>query len=98
MKLTIVAVRSTVTGQWNYCPLIALPIIGRVLEYDDEPSELLTAEEALSAARADKTIPAGSLFKILQPKPVQTGAGLRDRTAAAVPAETGTTFPIARKI
>jgi hypothetical protein len=71
--LTIVAVRSTVTGQWNYCPEMAYLHLGwdRLLEYDAESTGHATAEEALDRARADKSIPKGSTFKAIDPKPVQ---------------------------
>ena len=96
--MTIVAIRSTVTGRWNYCPELALHLgWDRLLEYDGDSGGWATSDEALSAARADKSVPKGSKFKALEPKPLQKGASLPDRTAAAAAAETAATFPVGRE-
>ena len=60
--ITIIAVQSRVTRQWNYCPIFAVSLLRP--EYDDKPSGFNTAEEALAAARKDKSIPKGSRFQV----------------------------------
>lgn len=63
-QVVIVAIQSKITNQWSYCPILAVPILGRVLEYDDKPSGFTTAEAALAAARRDPTVPPGSTFEV----------------------------------
>ena len=64
MKTAFGASQSSVTGEWNYCPEVALPILGRILELDDKPTGYKTAEEAFAAARANKTVPKSATFRL----------------------------------
>lgn len=64
MKTIIVAIQSTVTGQWNYCPQTAVPILGRILELDEKPSGYATAEEAFAAARQNRKVPKNAEFRL----------------------------------
>lgn len=61
-RLQIVAVRSQVTGQWGYCPRQALDVLR--LDMDDKPTGLLTPEDAITAARKDRSIGKGARFFI----------------------------------
>lgn len=72
---SIVAIRSTVTGHWGYCPEAALSFFLLNMEYAEDKTGHLTADQALDAARADKTIPRGATFKALEPKPIQQQKG-----------------------
>lgn len=62
MKTEIVAIRSKVTGQWSYCPAPAVSILR--LHLDDKPTGFMTADEALAAARADRSVPKGATFTV----------------------------------
>ena len=62
-RVVIVTVQSKITGQWNYCPQGALPMLGRALEYDDKPSGYHTSAAALAAASRDPSVPKGAILK-----------------------------------
>ncbi len=61
MTLVIVAVQSKINGGWGYGPKQALGLLH--LE-QDEFAPFATAEDALAAARRDKTIPADAKFEV----------------------------------
>ena len=58
--VAMAVVRSSVTGQWNYCPEAARALLR--LEFDDERSGLRTAAAAIAAAKRNPTVPKGSTF------------------------------------
>jgi hypothetical protein len=62
-SLTIVIVQSNVNGNWGYCPADAQKLLKP--ELDDEAS-YKTSDDALAAAKRDKTIPKGTQFKVIK--------------------------------
>lgn len=53
--LAIAIVESRNGHGWSYCPEMALPTLGRVLQYADEPG-FKTSKAAIAAARRDRSI------------------------------------------
>lgn len=62
MKIAIVESKNG--NGWSYCQLAAFPILGRILQYSDEPG-FPTADAAIKAAKADRSISC-PVFKIIE--------------------------------
>lgn len=60
MKIQIT--KSMITGGWGYCPAEAATML--VPEFSAE-ANFKTADEAIAAAKADRTVPKGAEFVIV---------------------------------
>lgn len=60
--LTIMVIRSAVNGKWSYCAEAAVRLLQLELAED---APYATAEEAAAAARADRSVPAGSVIQVV---------------------------------